>query len=437
VGASRFRLAGALALAGALPAALPLAGALPAALVLAGGPGRAPRRGLRPGLDRGPRRGSARLLGRDHPRARAPRPAPPPRRRGPGPAGPGAGEGAPPAGPLFAPTAAPGDPRALDARLVAGADLGALLLAATEVASLEVEERSLLQRRLAALVRLEPGTADGLAAAALAAPPGHDAEDLLIGALGAAGTPAAERALLEVGRARRGEPRSLVSLLPALGQLATPSPAGAEFLRALRRDPETGPEARDTALLALGAVARHAAHGEPALAARLVDEVTRAVETERTELALLALGNTGAPEAAGLLERHLAAGRPAAARAAATAALGGLPGERAAALLELALADADPRVRAEAALAWATRPHRGAVTGRLLAQAADDPDPRARSAALPALARAAAGPGPDRPPAGPRRRPRRAGPPPRRAAPRPGGRRLVARTRPPPAGALG
>lgn len=297
--------------------------------------------------------------------------------------------------PLAAPArplagAAPSDERGADARLVAGATVVDLLQMLPDALASGTEAALLVQRKLAALLRLEPDTAAALAAAALTAPSGDLAEDLVLGALGAAGTRDAEAALLEVARARRDAPATLLSLTPALAQLLAPTPA----VDALLADVAAGAgEPAAAARLALGAVARTVTPSESERGSRLVADLLADLAAGRGDAAvgLLALGNAADAAALPAIEAHLGVDRPLAERLAAAHALRAVPDRAASLLLGRALVDADPRLRAVAARALSARGARGLdehdALVALVAAVNGDTEESVRRAALGGLAR--------------------------------------------------
>lgn len=205
----------------------------------------------------------------------------------------------------------------LDDARVAGADLPELLAEVQRVGGLgddrEAQKwRSVTLRRLSALVRLDPATARGLADAIREEPDARQA-GLMLGALGSAGTAAATDALAGL---LDGE------LDPALRQavthhLALADAASPAAVEALRGPAEAGDPA---AMAALGAQAGKLAGQAPEAAATAVaDLVARygeATTPEAKRLALMALGNSGAPEAMDILTGNLAVRDPAVADAA-------------------------------------------------------------------------------------------------------------------------
>jgi hypothetical protein len=185
---------------------------------------------------------------------------------------------------------------------------------------------------------------------------GNDGSNVLVGALGAAGTPAAQAALTtlraDLGVATPVREQATIACL----QLAAPTPA---LVGGLFADAAGDSALRDTSLLVAGALAHRA--GEPLADGRTPLQALLAMEGEATARGglstwLLAVANSGAPEVLPTALRLLDhADRDV--RAAACVALRG-PAEATAlrALLERGLADQDPIVRTETVLSLSRRP---------------------------------------------------------------------------------
>lgn len=267
---------------------------------------------------------------------------------------------------------------------------------------------------LAGLIR-ELAEAEGSADAAQAAlrAPGlaTDVRRVLLDALVASGSPAAERGLREMAAGRDPLPaEARREVVLALGGLTAPAGATERELERLARAAD--PEIAGASLQALGSLAGAELDG-PGRERRA--EVLEAVGSARPDLEaafLRALGSVGAPRARTAVLRAIARGDEAA-RAAAVAALGawqdaeanaalaaavtcdpcagvraaaarmaswrGDPGT-AAALLEAAHGDGDPAVRQEAARALAERARRAPAVRPVAAvpvaeatEATDDP----------------------------------------------------------------
>ncbi len=201
-----------------------------------------------------------------------------------------------------------------------------------------------------------------------------------IGAFGAAGSPAAQQALVAL--------RADCSLAPELReaatmsslQLASPGRALIEGLVA-----EAGGESalRGSSLLVLGALAPRSrdplGDGRSALDALLAMEPEAARRGE-LDTWVLAVGNSRAPQALAIATRLLAHER-AAVRGACCVALRSLPAAGAlTALVERGLTDVEPSVRHEAVMALARRPE-PAARDALERAAANDPDAGVRERA--------------------------------------------------------
>lgn len=209
-----------------------------------------------------------------------------------------------------------------------------------------------------ALAYLQAQAVDSFARLLLKAPPESRQAQVLWQALVQSGQPGAQRELAGLVRARKNDAAFLMEVLPSLGTVRKPTP---EIDRVLKEvaTAAADPDVRWTAQLALGALARTLARGEPARSAAIADwaliELERATSAADRRQALLVVGNTGAARALPAIRRHLAAS-DAAVRGAAVSALRWHKGEEAEAALVRALADADDQVRQEAVTAFEVRP---------------------------------------------------------------------------------
>jgi hypothetical protein len=235
------------------------------------------------------------------------------------------------------------------------------------------------------LVKLDPALAASFPSRVLGMP--AQLADLLISALGAAGTEAAEGVLL----AMRGEAGSTAALRTsatvALFQLGKPS---ARVFAALVGDLEGGAEFtgdRAMGMLLLGTLAPRAG----AAATGAADPFTALLGLEgassaqgRADLWLNALGNTGAPAIVPHCERHLG-DEDERVRAAACNALRLVDTQPARELLERGLGDPSPAVRTDAVQALGQHRSAAACT-TLIRVAAADAEPAVRRATLDGLA---------------------------------------------------
>lgn len=200
--------------------------------------------------------------------------------------------------------------------------------------------------RLAALMRLDPRVVDEATRAVLAK---ADSSDVVVGALGEAGTPQAQRALAGLldSNALDGERR--VQAAVALGLTGSPT---SETLDALAQQSKQGGEIGDTALLAYGNATLRISDENPSDASRRVDDLlgrlAQANSDEERAIVLRALGNTGDPRILPALSAHIGS-TSVLVRTAATEALRLVPGDEV--MIIGALDDAVLDVRAAALFA--------------------------------------------------------------------------------------
>lgn len=219
----------------------------------------------------------------------------------------------------------------------------------TELAKLtDSHDRGYQFLRLAALMRLDPNAVEEARRAVLANAAGAD---VVVGAMGEAGTPQAQHTLASLldSSALDGERR--VQAAVALGLTGSPTTA---TLDALAQQSKQGGEVGDTALLAYGNATLRMSDENPAEAARHVDDLlarlAQATTDEERAMVLRALGNTGDGRILPALSPYLAA-TSVMVRTAATEALRLVPGDEA--MIIAALGDAVLDVRAAAVLAAA------------------------------------------------------------------------------------
>lgn len=240
--------------------------------------------------------------------------------------------------------------------------------------------------RLVELVRREPSAAAALARRLDDRPDDEALAADLLGVLGAAGTEAAQMALLDqIAEPRRSADRRLTAIT-AVAQLMEPTSALEEGLRALSAEQS---DLGSSAQLLLGAVAGRVRESDPARHERILAElgaaasdVDREVGERRT--AFSALANAAPAKVPAAVEAALSsddeflreAGAGVLARVGAPAAE--------ARLLSLLESDASPVVRVAAAEALGSRP-RPATRATLLAAAGADPSEDVRLACLAAL----------------------------------------------------
>ena len=261
-----------------------------------------------------------------------------------------------------------------DRQLVDGATLADLL--ASLGAITDDHARGYQYLRIAALMRLEPET---IRTAQRMVLDGAEAAGTLIGAMGEAGTPAAQHALGELlSTPTLGEePRTHVAV--ALGLTAAPT---RDTLRALDDAASGTGDLASTATLAQGNASLRMHDDDPQAAAAQVDallaRLARASDDEERALVLRALGNTGDPRILDALTQALATGSITV-RIAATEALRLVPGSAADQLLLARCADTSGLVRGAAVFAITDR-DLGPFAAALARMARRDPDVGVRRA---------------------------------------------------------
>lgn len=205
--------------------------------------------------------------------------------------------------------------------------------------------------KLRALFRLDPSrcAAAGKRLAQMN-DPNADAYAALASALADAGNAESQRALVDAARSAEGNVPSQRVLVATLGMAKSPTGEMIDSLRGLARETTSG-EIAGTARLALGSLARDA-EVDPARAAALVasevDACRHAQTSEEKIMALLTLGNSGAPQTLAIAREALGDPDPRVRAAAANALRFVESPEAEAALTILVGGDADAVVRAEA-----------------------------------------------------------------------------------------
>jgi HEAT repeat protein len=188
------------------------------------------------------------------------------------------------------------DQHASDAQLVGTASLSDLLATLAGIADGPNgdRERSEVMARLAALFRLHPEAARDIAGRLPAMPAAQ--REIVVAALGAAGSPAAQAALRDVIVDSRLSEDAHQHGLMVLGLTDTPDRATLSALSTAMA--EHDPDTSATATLALGNAARHAEPGDDTAAAvqRLLALDASAKSSDDRTLALRALGNVGDPQ---------------------------------------------------------------------------------------------------------------------------------------------
>jgi HEAT repeat protein len=241
---------------------------------------------------------------------------------------------------------------------------------------------SAVQHRLAALLRLDAKAVDQ-ALAALNPQNAH----VILGALGAAATPEAQKALARVAADPRRSAGERQSAVDAMFSLEQPLPEAREALTVLMNDPD--PELKKNASYMLGIMSRRIAESEPdeakALVGRLATDLASATNTDERVRVLGALGNSGSPDSFQSISRSLASDDPAV-RGASASALRFVPGAAADTLLAKTItSDPDPGVRRAALMAASYRAYES-VAPALESAAKRESDPSVRVATVATLA---------------------------------------------------
>jgi hypothetical protein len=161
--------------------------------------------------------------------------------------------------------------------------------------------------KLSVLLRLHPEALAELGRVLPTASP--FAADVMLGAVGAAGTVAAQQFLAGVATDAGAAPGLRQSALESMIQLAAPTDAVLAAVRQVADDPDAGAGLRNKSLLVLGALASRQPQSDSidrdGLVAELVGREDRARSAGQLEHWLHALGNTGNPDALPAIERYL------------------------------------------------------------------------------------------------------------------------------------
>lgn len=244
---------------------------------------------------------------------------------------------------------------AADREMVDGASLSDLLATYGAVRG-DQHAEGYQYLRMAALFRIDPAAAAD-AGARIRAGADREQTQLLAGALGSAGAPAAQHALSGLARDPGLDEGTRAQAVIALGLSANPTEEALAALRAVVRGPAG--DLREGALLAMGNLALRLRSTDPAGAAAIVDELvgllaTAASDAERASV-IRALGNTGDERIVGVIAAHLRADDWTI-RAAVYWSLRQIPTADAARLLVGGLSDPGSGVRAAAVSATANQP---------------------------------------------------------------------------------
>lgn len=249
----------------------------------------------------------------------------------------------------------------------------------------EVQKRNDAMVAMGALFRHDPRAAAEAREAVLHG--GLDGEQVArtTAALGAAGTPEAQRALGEIIQSPDADSEKALHAVVALGATDHPLPENDEVLRKAMASGVD--DVASAAALAAGSTIRtHNTEGSAdtgEAVAGLASSLAGAQSTEATRTYLLALGNSGDPRALSAIEPYLSS-PDVDLRVAAVTALRHIPGDRADADILAAMADTSYLVRRAAVDTIAFRP------GASLVEAAEgllrkDPEESVRVAVLSAI----------------------------------------------------
>jgi HEAT repeat protein len=188
-------------------------------------------------------------------------------------------------------TAKRGPSEAEDLEMVDGASLADLIAGLATLTDDHAKGYQFL--RIAALMRLAP---ENVRTAQKMILDGSPQSGLLIGALGEAGTPVAQKALGELLETPALHEEQRTQAAASMGLVQTPTP---ETVRALAAAAQGTGDVASTATLAQGNASLRMHDQDPAAAAAQVDALLaryrRAVDDQERALVLRALGNTGDP----------------------------------------------------------------------------------------------------------------------------------------------
>lgn len=249
-----------------------------------------------------------------------------------------------------------------------------------------------LFRKLQALFRLHPDTCATFGKELARADPRSRSFQYVSGALAVVGHAKAQKALIDVIRARREDVPAIVQLISTLADIQDPEPGLVDTLSEIAFQGKDKEEVIVAAWYAIGVVARNLKPAHPERAEEilnaLVSEIGKSPSDSRTAHLLSALGNSALPEAVPVILKHLA-NTSVTIRAAAIFSLRLMDApEVEPALLHALNADPEERVRQQAASALASREMTETAFTAQASVVLKDTSPMVRATVLNTLARA-------------------------------------------------
>lgn len=273
------------------------------------------------------------------------------------------------------------------AELAKGQSVAGLSRVLVETDPDDTHGRMAVMYKLDALFRTQGDAAVAEAAQAVRSTESDDDARVIMGALEAAHTPAAQRALTELAADATVPSDRRITSLMHLGLAEAPTSETLGSLRTMADNPELDDELRSTALLALGGSLRNADpslpqdEGAPSVD-YLLERASAASSEEERRLALDALGNSGHGQALDTIDDALGDAEPGM-RATAASALRHIDDAKADGMIaDTALADDDASVRAQALSALRYRSLTKETETALLDALSHDEDVAVRLTAL-------------------------------------------------------
>ncbi len=166
-----------------------------------------------------------------------------------------------------------------------------------------------LVRRLQALFRLYPGTCATFGKELARADPGSRSFQYVSGALAAVGHAKAQKALIDVVRARRGDVPAMIRLISTLADVPDPEPALADILGEIAFGGRGEEQVIVAAWYAMGSIARNLEPAHPKRAEQILDalirEMGKSPSDSKTARLLSALGNSASDKVVPVILNHL------------------------------------------------------------------------------------------------------------------------------------